>query len=487
MTVEIAIMNLEGVALAADSAVTAYSGSNQKIFSSQNKLFALSDFAPVGVLVYGNASFMSIPWETLIKEYRRQRGTRTLAELNGYLDNFCEFLVKFVGSYISSDHQDSYMRSLVNHVYSKMIRDIRVKVSEELNATLPTNPSIGEQLSTIIDRATKEIVDEFHTRARQAKLVEGAPDDFLQEIRRRLFPQLREIRQNFFKQDLDRTTVRKLNEIAIRAVGAMLDDVQEESSGFSTGIVIAGFGDNDLFPSYSEIQVEGLIGGVLKKRLGREGRCGPDNRAEIVPFAQDDMIHEFMQGIAPIYFGYLYESMISHLDEYTKLVLDSLDKYSDDEREALHERLRNVHPDIADAFVSEVDEAGDQYLASEIVDVVTMLPKDELAEMAEALVSLTSLKRKVSLQDETVGGPTDVAVITKGDGLIWTKRKHYFPAALNPAYFARKYGGGHRYATENIQSENEERFSLGNYWPNDSHNAQGASAGNPPEDGQKVR
>ena len=57
--------------------------------------------------------------------------------------------------------------------------------------------------------------------------------------------------------------------------------------------------------------------------------------------------------------------------------------------------------------------------------------------MAEALVNLTSVKRKVSLEEETVAGPIDVAVISKNDGFIWIKRKHYFEAALNPQFFVR--------------------------------------------------
>ena len=57
--------------------------------------------------------------------------------------------------------------------------------------------------------------------------------------------------------------------------------------------------------------------------------------------------------------------------------------------------------------------------------------------MAEALVNLTSLKRRVTPEDETVGGPVDVAVISKGDGLIWIKRKHYFAPELNHRYFER--------------------------------------------------
>lgn len=78
---------------------------------------------------------------------------------------------------------------------------------------------------------------------------------------------------------------------------------------------------------------------------------------------------------------------------------------------------------------------------SPILDAVAMLPKDELGAMAEALVNLTSFKRKVSVEAETVGGPIDVAVISRGDGFVWIKRKHYFDPELNPQYFSSRYGG----------------------------------------------
>ncbi len=58
--------------------------------------------------------------------------------------------------------------------------------------------------------------------------------------------------------------------------------------------------------------------------------------------------------------------------------------------------------------------------------------------MAEAPINLTSLKRRVSLDQETVGGPIDIAIISKGDGFVWIKRKHYFDPALNPSYFYRQ-------------------------------------------------
>jgi len=49
-----------------------------------------------------------------------------------------------------------------------------------------------------------------------------------------------------------------------------------------------------------------------------------------------------------------------------------------------------------------------------------------MAEYAENLISLQSLKRKYELDAQnnaTVGGPTDVAIITKFEGFKWIKSK----------------------------------------------------------------
>jgi hypothetical protein len=62
--------------------------------------------------------------------------------------------------------------------------------------------------------------------------------------------------------------------------------------------------------------------------------------------------------------------------------------------------------------------------------------------MAETLVNLVSFRKQVTLEAETVGGPIDVAVISKGDGFVWIKRKHYFDPALNHHFFKNYFPGG---------------------------------------------
>lgn len=70
--------------------------------------------------------------------------------------------------------------------------------------------------------------------------------------------------------------------------------------------------------------------------------------------------------------------------------------------------------------------------------VIGMFAPEELAELAETFVSAESLKERVTKPTETVSGPIDVAVITKGDGFIWIKRKHYFDPALNLRFVAQR-------------------------------------------------
>ena len=54
-----------------------------------------------------------------------------------------------------------------------------------------------------------------------------------------------------------------------------------------------------------------------------------------------------------------------------------------------------------------------EHYINPVVKIVQGLPKDELTAMAETLISLTSFKRRVSMEEETVGGPIDF-----GTGLV---------------------------------------------------------------------
>jgi hypothetical protein len=49
-----------------------------------------------------------------------------------------------------------------------------------------------------------------------------------------------------------------------------------------------------------------------------------------------------------------------------------------------------------------------------------------MARLAENLIAMTSFERHMTFSPEGVGGPIDLAVITKNDGFVWLNRKSWY-------------------------------------------------------------
>ena len=110
MTSEVVVMNRMGIALAADSVVSIYAnGVQKKRHDSAAKLFMLSEWHPVGIMVYNNASLLGVPWETIIKLFRRFLGTEWFPTLEQYGEEMVEFLVNNK-SLFPDDVQQKYLR-----------------------------------------------------------------------------------------------------------------------------------------------------------------------------------------------------------------------------------------------------------------------------------------------------------------------------------------------------------------------------------------
>jgi len=185
--------------------------------------------------------------------------------------------------------------------------------------------------------------------------------------------------------------------------------------------VIAGFGENDTFPSLKSFTLDILVEGKLKYQEGKSAEITFAPCAIIMPFAQQEMVQAFMEGVDPSFdkmlLGYL-ETLFSSLpDEIVKIFNGPSPK----DKLQLAEKLKKLGEHLLKGFKEEMGKFKHREHVSPILKAVDFLPKDELANMAEALVNLTSFKRKITLDAETVGGAIDVAVISKGDGFIWKK------------------------------------------------------------------
>ena len=59
------------------------------------------------------------------------------------------------------------------------------------------------------------------------------------------------------------------------------------------------------------------------------------------------------------------------------------------------------------------------------------MPIQDTIDVARFLVETAAKFARYGLRPETIGGPTEIAAITKHEGFKWVDRKHYYTSALN--------------------------------------------------------
>lgn len=426
MTAEIAVMNRHAVALAADSAVTINYPGGQKIYNSVNKLFTLSRFAPVGVMVYGVANLTGVPWETIIKSYRRQLGEKTFPTVRDYAEDLIAFI---------NDHKLMFTEKLqTQQVMASTLlqfRSVLREVDTRSQSLLKNKASVTERdIKTLITRSTSDILDHW----KNASKLPGSPANHGQRIRSKWKSEIDVVIDLVFERlPVTKTARARLHELAglIFTADLFPDNV--------SGVVVAGFGEAEYFPSLVAYDMEGVLLNFVKVRQNNsKSATVADAEAVIVPFAQGDMVSLFMEGIDPEFRGQIQQALARFVDGLPDILVNGLG-FSGSAERLLRKQIDQAAKGLATDFLHQLGTHANERHINPIIEAVANLPKEELAEMADSLVNLTSFKRRVTKAPETVGGPVDVAVISKGDGFIWIRRKHYFDPKLNHQFFSNYY------------------------------------------------
>lgn len=394
-------------------------------------------------MINNDMNFMEVPMPVLIKEYRRA-GHRFRRVQDAAAD-FLKFLHR-CGRSAPDEIKLEYLRRTVRPIISR----IQERTNESLIPRLMEEAKKGGDK---FDEITKTVINEQIAVMRTA--LEQAPDGSLIGGTR--------IKLNQAEQTA-------LSDVIAETMGMASDDQRAELSKLiqnnlhkiglsvaSTGLVVAGFAD-EMFPTLVAFRLEGFLGNRLKFTqdhlvdIDRQG-----DRARVLPFAQREMVERFLYGLDETIERQITQFCKRSVPKIREHIIDRLEM-SDEDRTNLMNDAQEAERGFFDGLAEESFAAIRKQSRAEIEDMVEFMPKPEMAKMAEALVNLTSIKRRVSRGMETVGGPIDVAVISKAEGFIWVKRKHYFTEELNYRFFdrTRRRGGptGREDDGQNLQPGN---------------------------------
>ncbi len=364
MTAEVVVLSRRGLAIAADSAVSV---GEAKVYHGAQKIFAVGDGIPLGVMVFGLSEITRIPSDLFVPEM-----VRALREPRSHLDDYLDPLLEFFGSSELFRDEPSQQLALYSDAFglfnfivqsSKGENDLRAEF-EKLGQRISGSESLAVMAE--LDRLPEWFAEVVEEAMRDA--FEDAPvptddlvDDGLQLVR------------EMWGRD---AFLRGIN------------------------IVLAGYGTQDFFPGVVWLEVDAVAGPCIRYAERDRAAISFENPAVIYPFAQIDTINGFVRGVAP--------SAESGTRDALWEILGEVEGLDADVARQVHER-----------YCERQDEIERDLFVTPILDAVGTLPLGGLASMAETLVSLTSFRQRVSSTVESVGGEVRVATIDRASGFGW--------------------------------------------------------------------
>ncbi len=409
MTAIVAVLNKHAVAVAADSAVTM--GDTHKVVNSANKIFTLSKYHPVAVMTYSNAAFMGVPWDIIIKEYRKELAKNSFEKLKDYVDDFITFLHKRL-FFCDEETQRDYLKLLLDS-FVKICRD-------ELSRQ---NGFAAEELTT---EQLKEKFISYKEHHRN--------DEKCSEFEHYAYDEFKKQYYALVKEYSSQNGVNLSDELC-EAFFCYLSAKLE--TPMNTGLVFVGYGENEIYPSLYPLNVSLAVDGRLRYYIDKDRIVEISDHGcatSIVPFAQIDVTQTIVRGINPTFGHILYDVISDTVSNVLGIIANHLTK--DDSTAAMAPIIRGLDTTLTTKnAIQTIQQQMFNCYTEPLLQTVIGLDKEDMANMAESFIALTSLVRRMQPREETVGGPVDVAVISKGDGFVWINRKHYFKPELNATFF----------------------------------------------------
>jgi hypothetical protein len=422
MTCEVAVLNKYAAVMAADSAVTYTNGLGEERYTKGgNKIFQMSHHAPIGVMIYDSGSFLGVPWEIVIKDYRARLGKKTFGTVSEYAADFLGYIQQNTEIFPDQERDNDYVLvagQIAVHIISDAVR---------------IHPELADVAA---DQLVRKAIWDAYVAGRRAAMAPLTVDrqQALNGIAQRVVNELRPSAEGALatlategRAKLD--DVADVEELILLAIDVSFRSYATYSS--NTGIVFCGYGTKQHFPEIVEHILSGFVAGELIYRDGKKAIVTRQQPSQIMQFATTSMVDVFTR-------GYGYEMWVAveraFQDKVSSLVSELMTATNGQLPADYAQLWEKTQTDFRKSWTDELFDSNYVNLRSNI----GTLPIDEMVHLAETMIVLESLKEKVTSPSQSVGGPVDVAAITRSEGLVWVKRKEYFASAKNPHYVLRQ-------------------------------------------------
>lgn len=403
MTSQLILINAHGVAIASDSAVTV--GGGRRTHDTAEKVIPLRAPHRVAVLHSGNVMIHGLPYQLLLNEWISTLGDTLFTTVEEYRTSFLQWLGSSLHWFSPERISDDWVGAL-----SRRFDIIRRNILEEIEGD-----KTGGTPDEVALRAVRNWSEGLTTFGEFA----GVDDEWLAAANELLDEQKTKSMEYWF-DDVPRAA----------EIDAHLHSYSYEffrrTGPWSSSATLAfvGFGSDEVLPGYSLVDVMGVLNGRVMHSTGRS-MVGDSKTTPfwlILPLGQRSAIDLFLKG----YDEEMMDAATDAAEEKLRSLRERVEKVVSEDASstsAFDEMFTSFAADLREAIEHRIYGDSDERYLDPLGWSMAALPTATMATVARSLVELQALRQTTTAEQSTVGGPIDVAVISRSNGFEWVRHK----------------------------------------------------------------
>ena len=352
-------------------------------------------------MVSGSLTLRGFPFEVLIWEWSKTL-TGKLPSVADYLPSFIAWLE--VKPELQQDSAEKeYFMSLIDSALQNIWDG-----SDDLQ-TVGEVPEDSDTAAEFLER-----VKNWERYAKSRRAFPGWSEKYSSELSKSKFSDIIDNRIEYWFDD------RPIAATSRNLIAGICETLPAwATTGSYTELVVTGFGSDEMLPKMSAVGLFGVLAGVARHKE-IEVESIEESGGYFQFFGQWDASIQFIRGLD----RGIQQAVVNFMERYVRTLVSTQSMFIEDEGDEdlelfISDKVRIARGELEDL----IKEHSREKFVDPLMQVISMSPEADLARMARSLIEIQSIRQSINEITPTVGGPIDVAVISKTNSFRWVRHK----------------------------------------------------------------
>lgn len=394
MTSQVAVYNMNGIAVASDTVVTSFSDAGSKTTGNAEKIYDIGPDHKVLVLHYGGTRLNDLSHQFHFAEWT-QSVSKPLRTLTDYIDSYVSW-----SNNKTFHSKESEKAEMVNLLYDHF-KEVRSRMEHFYSTWERSEGMSDEQAIQALEEGNERLMAEGLEHLKSLEIFEGMSEVKAKEAIKAAEIDLNQITESYFDEFHLNSKFKSLAKSSAPYVLA-----REQNVPWDSYLAFVGYGTDDPFPVIQVMTCRSIYAGQLVHHKGEKLGLTPGGiDGDIHRFAQSNAIEAFIHGYNTDIMNGVSWAIQKNLRNTDAIPEDS-----------------SIPESVANAVVEYIESHSWKRYIQPILRQVSSMNLFGIAELAKTLVSIQATFSEAQDGPVSVGGMIEVATIDRVNGVRWKNR-----------------------------------------------------------------